>query len=370
MTAVDRGSRLVERTRELVGIPSESGNEADALTHVRATMPPDPWTVVDEAESIVFFATGGATEGARSVVLAGHVDTVPRGGAAAAAIDGADVVGRGAADMKSGVAVMLELADSMAKGDIESDLDVAFLFFGREELPFGESALMPFLHRSERTRNADLAIVLEPTSNGVEVGCLGNLNVRVIVRGSAAHSARPWLGDNAIHGAITALGSIVDLPVRDVEVDGLVYREAISVTSIQGGTAGNVVPDLVTAHVNFRYAPSRSPDDAEGRLRELLGHRKLDLDVLGNAPPGLVPVGNPLVDRLRRAGDLPVAPKQAWTPVAEFGVVGVDAVNFGPGDARYAHADDERVEKDSLVRSYEVLRAFLMGDGAAKERIA
>jgi succinyl-diaminopimelate desuccinylase len=328
------------------------------------------WTVVDEADSVVFFATREETDRSATVVLAGHVDTVPRGGAPVAAIEGACVVGRGAADMKSGVAVMLELAESIAKGDIDTDLDVALLFFGREELPFKKSALMPYLRESERARTADLAIVLEPTSNGVEVGCLGNLNVRVTVRGAAAHSARPWLGENAIHHAISALGSIVDLPVRDVDVDGLVYREAISVTSIRGGAAGNVVPDFVTADVNFRYAPRHSPGDAEARVRELLGHRKVALEVLGNAPPGLVPIGNALVDRLRRAGDLPVAPKQAWTPVAEFGMVGVDAINFGPGDPRYAHADDERVRKDALVRSYEVLRSFLSEDGAAKEPIA
>jgi succinyl-diaminopimelate desuccinylase len=154
---------------------------------------------------------------------------------------------------------------------------------------------------------------------------------------------------------------VADLPIRDVEIDGMVYREVASVTAIEGGVATNVVPDRASAHVNLRYAPTHTPVEAERRLRELLGHPSATVEIVGNAPPGLVPAGNPLVERLRIAGGLDVGPKQAWTPVAEFGLAGVDAVNFGPGDPQYAHRDDERVEVGALVRSYEVLRAFLAG---------
>ena len=177
--------------------------------------------------------------------------------------------------------------------------------------------------------------------------------------GEAAHTARPWLGRNAIHAAVAALAPVSDLPVRDVEVDGLIYREVASVTSIQGGVAANVVPDRATAHVNFRYAPTHTPAEAERRLRELLGHPSAAVEIVGNAPPARPPSENALVERLRTAGDLAVGPKQAWTPVAELGLVGVDAVNFGPGDPQYAHRDDEQIEVVALVRSYEVLRAFL-----------
>jgi succinyl-diaminopimelate desuccinylase len=144
-----------------------------------------------------------------------------------------------------------------------------------------------------------------------------------------------------------------------VELDGLTYREVASVTTIRGGVAVNVVPDRATAHVNFRYAPTHTPAEAELRLRELLGYPGAIVEIVGNAPPGGVPSGNPLVEGLRAAGDLAVGPKQAWTPVAEFGLAGVDAVNFGPGDPQYAHRDDERVDIGPLVRSYEVLQAFL-----------
>ena len=261
--------------------------------------------------------------------------------------------------MKGGLAVMLALAEDLAAGSLASDLDVGLLVAGREELPFAESALAPFLERRPEAGEASLAIVLEPTDNALELGCLGNLNATVAFEGEAAHTARPWFGRNAIHAAIGGLASLADLPVRDVPVDGLVFREVVSVTTIGGGTATNVVPDRATATVNFRYAPTLEPSEAERRLRELIGDPMATIDIVGNAPPGRVPSGNPLVERLRAAGDLVARSKQAWTPVAEFGLVGVDAVNFGPGDPQYAHRDDERIEIDALVRSYDVLRAFL-----------
>jgi succinyl-diaminopimelate desuccinylase len=274
------------------------------------------------------------------------------------------VIGRGAADMKGALAVIVELARAdLARGPV-GDLDVGLLFFGREELPAGESALLPFLERNAESRRIDLAIMMEPTDNRLEVGCLGNLNARVTIRGRAAHSARPWLGENAIHASLAALAPIAARPVRDVEIDGLTYREVVSVTRIDGGIAGNVVPDAVTAWVNLRYAPTRSPEEAEAELRGLVGDG-VELEIVGNAAPGPVVVRNPLVRRLRQAGRLEVAPKQAWTPVAEFAGAGVDAVNFGPGDPGYAHRDDERVDVDSLVRSSEVLRAFLAPEEGA-----
>jgi succinyl-diaminopimelate desuccinylase len=349
----ERAERLAERLEALVAIPSVSGDEAAILDAIRSQLPPSLTIAEDDA---VLSAIPARRPGAPLVVLAGHVDTVPIGRCAPGRR--ADtILGRGAADMKAGLAVMLELA---ATTDLTgSDLDLGLLFFGREELPFGESALMPFLERSDVARTAALAIVMEPTANRLEVGCLGNLTATVTIAGEAAHTSRPWLGRNAIHEAVEVLAPVADLPPRDVSLDGLTYREVASVTTIAGGTAANVVPDLVTATVNLRYAPTHSPDEAERRLRELLGHPSARVEIVGNAPPGPVPGDDRLVGRLRAAGDLEIGPKQAWTPVAEFGLVGVDAVNFGPGDPGYAHRDDERVEIASLERSFDVLRAFL-----------
>jgi succinyl-diaminopimelate desuccinylase len=350
--------RLTARAEALVAIPSESRDEEAILTQIRRDLP-SVFEVVDDQDSVLL-ALPERRPGAPLVLLAGHVDTVGVAGSAPGRREGDTLHGRGASDMKSGLAVMQELADALGSGEVTSDLDVGLLFFGREELPFAASALVPLFERRPEIANAaSLAIVLEPTANRLEVGCLGNLNATVVFEGEAAHAARPWLGRNAIHAAITALAPVSDLPIRDVEVDGLTYREVASVTTIQGGVATNVVPDRATAHVNFRYAPTHTPAEAERRLRELLGHPSATVEIVGNAPPGVVPSGNPLVERLRAAGDLAVGPKQAWTPVAEFGLIGVDAVNFGPGDPQYAHRDDEQVEVHALVRSYEVLRAFL-----------
>ena len=261
--------------------------------------------------------------------------------------------------MKGALAVMTELADWLASDPGATDIDVGFLFFGREELPFTESALLPLFERYTSIHEVDLAIVMEPTANAIEIGCLGNLNARVTVPGMAAHTARPWLGRNAIHAAIAALAPLTELPPRDVEIDGLTFSEVMSVTSIEGGIAGNVVPDRVEARVNFRYAPTRTPAEAEAYLRELVTDTDAEIEIIGNAPPGAVAVRGPLVERLKDVGQLTVGPKQAWTPVAEFATIGVDAINFGPGDPQYAHRDDERVDGASLVRSYEVLRGFL-----------
>jgi succinyl-diaminopimelate desuccinylase len=360
-------ARLAARTVALVDIPSVSGAEGAVLAAIAERIP-SGFDVLDDADDVLFVAPRVRRAGTPFVLLAGHVDTVPAAGnVPGRMVDGA-IEGRGAADMKGALAVMLELASTLAHRPAR--YDVGLLFFGREELPYSQSALLPLFERCPAASTPDLAIVMEPTANAIEVGCLGNLNATVIVSGRAAHSARPWLGDNAIHRAIQALAPLADLPVREAHIDGLVFREVVSVTRIEGGVAANVIPDQVQATVNFRYAPGQTPAGAEARLRELLAATPVEVRIDGNAPPGPVSVSNPLVQALRDSGDLPLGPKQAWTPVAEFAVAGVDAVNFGPGDPQYAHRDDERVEVQSLVRCDTILRAFLglaTADGREQE---
>jgi succinyl-diaminopimelate desuccinylase len=282
------------------------------------------------------------------IVLAGHYDTVPAQDNLPGRIEDGWVVGLGSTDMKGGVAVMVELARAGAP--------FGYLFFGREELPAGESALPRFFER--HGLDADLVVMLEPTDDSIHAGCLGNLNARLVFHGTSAHSARPWTGDNAIDRAVEGLSGIVGLEPLDVEIQGLVFREVLSVTGIEGGIATNVIPDRAVATLNFRYAPNRTPDDAEARLRELVGEAG-ELELLGNSPPAYVAVETPLVQALREAGEYAVHPKQAWTPVAEFAQQGLDAVNLGPGATRYAHKRDERVEIASLRRTYDALLRFI-----------
>jgi succinyl-diaminopimelate desuccinylase len=352
----DPAARLAADTLALIRIRSESRHEEAIVDAIRLRLVSSPRLhLVDDGDAVLV-ALPDRRRDAPLIVLAGHLDTVPVGGADDGSIDGDVVRGRGAADMKGGLAVMLALAEEGVRG---ADVDVGYLFFGREEVPIAESALTPALERVPALRDTALAVVLEPTDNTLEVGCNGNLQAVVRVRGRAAHSARPWHGENAIHAAIAALAPIAEFPVRDVDVDGLVFREVVSVTTISGGIASNVVPDLVEAHVNMRYAPNRDPADAEAWLAESLDHPATEVEIVSNAPPGRVCLDNPLVGRLRASAGRDVRPKQAWTPVAEFGIAGIDAVNLGPGDPRYAHSDDEQVNAAALARTYDIVSAFL-----------
>lgn len=344
------GDRLAARLLEIVDIASESRDEAALAAHVLAQLP----DARDAGDTCVL---AGVTERRERplVLFAGHLDTVPAQGNFPGRLEDGVVHGLGAADMKAGVAVMMELA---LAGLSDASVDVGFVFFGREELPFGDSSLTPLLEREPGLRTADLAIVMEPTDNELHAGCVGNINATWTFRGVAGHSARPWLADNAIHRAGRGIAALAEVEVVDHVFAGLTFREVVSAVTVHGGVARNVVPDECVVEVNMRYAPGTSAADAERKLHELCDpHGELVID--GNAPSGLVSTG-PLVDRLIAAGDgLTLAPKQAWTPVAELTGAGVDAINFGPGKPLYAHRRDEQVEVEALVKSYNTLERFL-----------
>jgi succinyl-diaminopimelate desuccinylase len=346
-------TELAARTLALVDVPSESRSEARIAEDVLAAV---PLPLAYRDEETLFFETP-PRPGRPFVLLAGHLDTVPAQGNLPGRIEDGAVHGLGASDMKGGLAVMIELARHVAKG-LEPEVDLGFLFFPREELAADESPLPTLFERCPRVLEAGLVVVLEPTDNTIQAGCTGNLNARLVFRGESAHSARPWLGRNAIDLAVDGLRPLVGIAPRDVEVEGLVFREVLSLTTIHGGIALNVVPDRVEATVNFRYAPTRSPADAEERLRELVPG---DLEILSNSPSAHVAARTPLVERLRAAGDFAVEPKQAWTPVAEFAAQGLDAVNLGPGATRHAHRADEQVEIAALERTFEALVRFTVG---------
>jgi succinyl-diaminopimelate desuccinylase len=330
---------LAARTLQLVDVPSESRHEAAVMELVRSLLPGTP--AYDDGEVVLW------GDPAAPVVLAGHVDTVPAQGNVPGRVDAGAVHGLGASDMKGGVAVMLELARSGLPG--------RYLFFTREEVALEESPL-PAFFASGLAADAELAVVLEPTDCILHAGCLGNLQARVEFHGESAHSARPWTGVNAIHELVRGLEPLVGLEPLDVELDGLVFREVVSAVRVEGGIAPNVVPALAAAELNFRYAPGRSREEAERRLRELVPHG--ELQVLHNSPSAPPALASPLLARLREL--VPeVAPKQAWTPVAQFAEQGIPAVNYGPGATAYAHRRDEQVPVESLERCYETLASFL-----------
>jgi succinyl-diaminopimelate desuccinylase len=338
---VDLGDRLAARTLELIDLPSESRDEARLAEHVAGILRAGGVAVRDLGDTCVLAGPADAP-----VLLAGHLDTVPAQDNRPGRIGGGRVHGLGASDMKGACAVMIELALAGAPARC--------LFFGREELPAAESALTPLLAREPLA--ADLVVMMEPTACELHAGCLGNINATWTFRGRSGHSARPWTAENAIERAAAGIQALAAQPPVPHAFDGLEFVEVASVTRIAGGIASNVIPDRAECLVNFRYAPGRTAEEAEARLAELCaGHGELRID--SNAPSGPVASG-PRVDALVAAGDLVRAPKQAWTPVAEFGLAGLPAVNFGPGEPAQAHRRDESVEIALLVRAHDVLERF------------
>jgi succinyl-diaminopimelate desuccinylase len=341
-------SALAERTLALVDIASPSHQEADLYEYVKATVPLP--LAFDNGETLLYATSTGKP----LVLLSGHLDTVPAQGNFPGRIADGSVQGLGASDMKGGLAVMMELAAWAAGADLGYDLGL--LFFPREEIGPEWNPLPAVFEATPIVDEAALVICLEPTDNTLQLGCLGNINARVVFQGRPAHSARPWLGVNAIKLAFEGLRPVLELEPLDVDVDGLVFREVVSVTQIDDcGNATNVIPGRVEATLNYRFAPNRTLEQAEAHLRELVGD-ELEITQAARAAP--VAMRSPLVARLRDLGDFEVQPKQAWTNVADFAARGIDAINFGPGATRYAHTADELVDIVELGRCYDALQAF------------
>jgi len=340
---------LADRALDLVNIPSESGSEMEMYSYITSVVPLDQ--VFSDGESVIFAKRSGKP----LVLLAGHTDTVPAQGNLPGRIEDGWVVGLGATDMKGGLAVMIELGCWAVETELAYDLGL--LFFPREELGPAENPLPGVFEHTGLVDEAQLVICLEPTDNTLQLGCLGNLNARIVFEGRSAHSARPWLGVNAITVALDGLRPVLDAEPRDVEIEGLLFREVLSVTQFEAGIASNVIPARAEATINFRYAPDRTPESAVARIHELWP----DAEITSNSPPAHVALRSPLVEQLRAAGELAVEPKQAWTNVADFAARGLDAVNLGPGATRYAHAVDERVEIAELERTFAALQRFLVG---------
>jgi len=339
MTTAVPDPDLAARTLQLVDVPSESRHESALVELVRDLMPGP--ALYDDGDVLLY------GDPAAPVVLAGHLDTIPAQGNLPGRIAGGAVHGVGASDMKGGLAVMIELARAAAPG--------RYLFFNREEVPVSESPL-PALFATNLLAGTELAVVLEPTDCILHAGCLGNIQARLTFHGESAHSARPWTGVNAIHGLVRGLATLVELHPVDVELDGLVYREVVSAVRVEGGIASNVVPAAASVELNFRYAPGRSRAEAEARLGELVPEG--ELEILSNSPSAPPALGNPRAAELRKL--VPeVAPKQAWTPVAQFAEQGIDALNYGPGATAYAHKRDEQVPVAGLARCFATLEAFL-----------
>jgi succinyl-diaminopimelate desuccinylase len=349
---------LLSRTAALIDVASVSRGETRLATIVAGELAEMPGLQVDRIGDNVVARTLGL--GSRRVLLAGHLDTVPAAGNERAELDGDVLRGLGAADMKGGLAVLLALA-RVAQ---ERHFDTTYVFYAREEIARSESGLLEIERADPSLLACDTAIILEPTGAVVEAGCQGSLRIEITLGGVRAHSARPWMGDNAIHRAVPLVDRIAHAAEHRPVIDGCAYRESLQVVGISGGGIGNVVPDEVKLLVNYRFAPDKTSAEAaaeiERRLGDLLEASKGDrfevLDAAPSAPPRL---NDPVLGALvTRSGSEPRA-KLGWTDVAFFTERAVPAANFGPGDPLLAHRADEFVTGTELSAVLQALDDLL-----------
>ncbi|GHE64015.1 succinyl-diaminopimelate desuccinylase [Streptomyces longispororuber] len=342
-------------TAALVDFPSPSGEEkalADAIETALRALP--HLTVDRHGNNVVARTHLGRAE---RVVLAGHIDTVPIAGNVPSRLDEDGVLwGCGTCDMKSGVAVQLRIAQTVR----EPNRDLTFVFYDNEEVAAHLNGLGHLAEAHPEWLAGDFAVLLEPTDGQVEGGCQGTLRVHLKTRGERAHSARAWMGSNAIHAAAPIFAKLAAYEPRKPVVDGLEYHEGLNAVGIEGGVATNVIPDSCTVVVNFRYAPDRTPEEAEAFVREYFADCGVDEFVVddhsGGARPGL---DHPVAAAFMAAVGGEARPKFGWTDVSRFSALGVPAVNYSPGNPLLAHKVDERVQASLIPEAEARLRAWL-----------
>ncbi len=344
---------LADELLWLCEVPSLIGEErelCDALEK-RLSRLDLPKPIRRYGDSIVVPLTRG--NGGPHILLAGHLDVVRTEHTGSPRIEGDKLYGPGSADMKSGLVLMLDLAEN----EIPS-VDSSLVFYAREEGPFEENELGPVLEQDPELRSVDLAVALEPSDNKLQLGCGGSVHATFRFRGKTAHSARPWQGENAIYKSRRVLGKLEELEPELSTVDGLEWRAVMSATLANGGRARNIVPDSFELNVNRRFGPAETIARARERLEELAdGDAEVEfVDLSPSAPPFR---NHPLVAALADSGVLAVEPKQAWTDVARFAALGIPAVNFGPGVQAQAHQKDEWTLVSQLDVGRKILRRWL-----------
>jgi succinyl-diaminopimelate desuccinylase len=349
-------SDLLALTADLVDRPSVSHAEGPLVDWLEGELRALPWLQVDRVgDNLVARTDQGHPQ---RVLLAGHTDTVPPNGNERARLEGDVLWGVGSADMKAGLAVQLALARSLAV----TALDVTYVFYAREEVAAAHSGLKELFAVRPDLLVGDLALIGEPTDGAVEAGCQGTMRVKVTLAGARAHTARPWTGRNAVHRLGRLLALVEDAPLREPVLSTCQFRESLQAVFVEGGVAGNVVPDEAVVVLNYRFAPDRSPAEAEAFVASVLapvlepGDEFEVVEMAAGAAPAL---DNPLLAAFVGRADLPVRAKLGWTDVARFSEHGIPAANFGPGEPLLAHTAEERVERASVEWCFRVQRALL-----------
>jgi len=345
----------VQVTAALVDVPSVSGDEKALTDEVERVLRGCAPLEVERTGNVVFARTRLGLP--RRVVLAGHLDTVPIADNVPSRRGDGRLYGCGTSDMKSGVAVALRIAHQIATGALRPTVDVTWICYDCEEIDAAYNGLGRLARERPEALQADLGILLEPSNGVVEGGCQGTLRAVVRTTGRRAHSARPWLGDNAVHALAPILARLTKYQARTVEVEGLVYREGLSAVAVTGGVAGNVIPDEASVTINYRFAPDRTEAQAEAHVREMFP--EFETSIVDSAPGARPGLADPLAASLVAAVGSPPAAKLGWTDVARFGALGIPAVNLGPGDPNLAHTREESVEVARIAEVEAALVAFL-----------
>ncbi|MGA9357663.1 MAG: succinyl-diaminopimelate desuccinylase [Mycobacterium sp.] len=341
-------------TAALVDIPSESRDEARIADEVEAALREQTsgFEVIRNGNAVLARTSLGRPS---RVLLAGHLDTVPVADNLPSRFAGGELHGCGTADMKSGDAVFLHLAATVA----EPAHDLTLVMYDCEEIDSSANGLGRIERELSDWLTADVAILGEPTAGYIEAGCQGTLRVVVSAAGTRAHSARSWLGDNAIHKLGAVLDRLAAYQARRVDIDGCEYREGLSAVRIDGGVAGNVIPDAASVTVNFRFAPDRSVDAALAHVHEVLDGLDVAIELTDSAAGALPGLSQPAAKALVEAAGGQVRAKYGWTDVSRFAALGIPAVNFGPGDPNLAHRRDERVAVAAITAAVDMLRQYL-----------
>jgi len=352
---------LLALTADLIDRPSVSFEEAEFVDWIEAEFKKLEYLEVTRIGDNVVARTNLGRD--KRMILAGHCDTVvPVNGNEKSRIDGDIVWGLGSADMKSGLAVFMELARNVR----EPLIDLSYVFYSREEVANRYSGLIELIAERPDLLEADCAILGEPTAASLEAGCQGTLRFEITLWGARAHTARPWMGRNAIHRLAPVLFELEAFKVRTPTIDGCTFCESIQAVHIEGGVAGNVVPEHAVVRVHYRYAPDRSPSQAEAFVNELLApylEPKDTVKIVDGSPACLPQMDHPLFRRLADENNLDVKAKLGWTDVARFTGLGVPAVNFGPGDSLVSHSADENCDRESLERTYHSLHKLITTEG-------
>ena len=353
MSAIDLSKNLVELTMDLCNLESVSGSERQLADAIERALALPHLRVLRDGNAVVASTNSGKPR----VLIAGHIDTVPVANNLPSQLHHFEreqvIVGRGSVDMKGGVAVMLKLASEL----VNPRYDISWIFYDNEEVDSSKNGLGRLAQNHPELLKGEFAILCEPTSALVEGGCNGTLRALIRTKGVKAHSARPWMGENAIHKATPILQKLSSFEPQTIAVDGLEYRESLNAVSIKAGIAGNVIPDLCEVEINYRFAPSKNAQAAKAQIEDLFSGFEIEfVDVAEGARPGL---DTELARQFLAATATTARPKYGWTDVARFSALGIPAINFGPGDPSLAHADNENLPVGHLFDVEKGLRSWL-----------